>query len=77
VIPTCQEITELVTEYLLDELPVGERMRFSLHIALCRHCRRYLRQMRATIKVTGKLPQEPIPEAVMSELMKRFEGWKR
>ena len=75
--PSCRQITELVTDYLLGKLGPLDRTRFALHLGMCRHCRRYLRQMRATVRVTGELPKEPIPDTVMAELMQRFEGWKR
>ena len=72
---TCQQITALVTAYLEMRLPFWDRLRFQLHLGTCRHCRRYLRQMRATIAVMGKLPPEPVPEPVMQELLARFRSW--
>lgn len=72
---TCRDITELVTDYLEGRMPFGRRLKFQLHLGMCRHCRAYLRQMRKTVETLGKLPDEPIPDAVKDELMKRFRGW--
>ena len=73
---TCRDVTELVTAYLEKRLPFGDRVRFQMHIGMCRHCRRYLRQMRATIRTLGALPREPLPEPLREELLLRFRAWK-
>ena len=74
---TCKEITEIVTDYLEGRQSFLERMRFELHLGMCRHCRAYLRQMRATIDATGNLPGESIPPAMSEQLLERFRDWKR
>ena len=73
---TCARMTALVTDYLEGRLPLARRLRFQLHLGLCHHCRRYLRQMRRTIAAVGQLPREPIPDATMGELLKQFRTWK-
>jgi len=73
---TCQQVTELVTSYLERRLPLRDRLRFQMHVGMCRHCRRYLRQMRLTIRTLGRLPPEPIPIEVRDELIVRFRRWK-
>jgi anti-sigma factor RsiW len=74
---SCQEVTELVTDFVEGRLSFRQWLRFQLHVGMCRHCRAYLRQMRATIAALGKLPEEPLDEAAHEELMRRFDGWKR
>jgi predicted anti-sigma-YlaC factor YlaD len=73
---TCKEITELVTDYAEGHLGVLDRMRFRLHLGMCINCRAYVRQLRATAKALGKLPEPEIPPELQAELMRRFEGWK-
>src|SRR3954463_8755717 len=58
---TCKEITELVTDYLERRLSLRDRLRVRWHLGFCRFCRAYLRQMRTTIRITGRLPDEPPP----------------
>ncbi len=70
-------MTELVTDYLEGRLPLPRRVRFQLHLGMCRHCRAYLRQMKATIRTLGRLPQEPIPPHIADDLLRRFRNWKR
>jgi predicted anti-sigma-YlaC factor YlaD len=74
---TCKQLTELVTEYLEGRMSLADRMRFQLHLGMCRHCRAYVRQMKQTIRTLGKLPDEPIPSDTLDELLCRFRSWKR
>lgn len=69
-------MTELVTDYLEGRLRFKQRLQFQMHIGMCRHCRRYLRQMRLTIRSLGSMPPESPPPEVLDELMKRFDGWR-
>jgi predicted anti-sigma-YlaC factor YlaD len=71
---TCQQVTEIVTDYLEGEMPFWQRVQFQLHIGMCRHCREYLRQMKATIETMGRLPDEPIPDDVKDELRSRLRN---
>lgn len=74
---TCQELVELVTDYLEGALPAHERARFDEHLANCRHCRVYLEQMRRTIRAVGRLTVETIPDEARDALLTRFREWKR
>ncbi len=73
----CREVTELVTDYVEGRLSRWDRLRFQLHIGMCRHCREYLRQMRATQRLLSNLPAPPPPPDVEAELVERFKNWKR
>lgn len=73
---TCKQITELVTAYAEGQLPFMDRLRFRLHIGMCSNCKTYVRQLQATAKALGKLPEPEIPLELEAELMRRFEGWK-
>ena len=72
----CQELVELVTDYLEDALPRRERRRFEAHIAGCEHCSAYLAQMRETIALTGRLEPESIDPRARDELLRVFAAWK-
>ena len=73
---TCKEITELVTDYAEGNLSFLDRVRFVMHIGMCRNCRRYVRQMKATTRALGLMPPPEIPPELEEELLRRFEGWK-
>jgi anti-sigma factor RsiW len=52
---TCKEIVELVSDYLDGALTRRRRRAFEAHLAGCDGCRRYVEQMRETIRITGTL----------------------
>jgi len=70
----CQQLTELITEYLEGRMSFWRRFAFQMHLGLCRHCRAYLRQMKATVQALGHLPEEQIPPDLKADLLQRFKG---
>lgn len=72
---TCKELVELVTGYLDGSLRGRQRRRFEAHLAACDGCTRFLRQMEATIRVTGNLTEEQVTEAQRAVLLTAFRGW--
>ncbi len=73
---TCQQLVELVTDYLEDALPPQHRQRFEEHLAACEGCAVYLDQMRMTIDLVGRLSPESISSEAEAELLGAFRGWK-
>ena len=73
---SCKEITELCTEYLERRMSPMDRLRFRLHIAMCKVCRMYIDQMQATVDALGRMPEGEIPPHVEGELMNHFRNWK-
>ena len=73
---SCQELVELVTDYLEGGLSEQERLRFDEHIGLCAGCRIYLEQMRQTISLLGHLPGEALSADAERDLLEAFRGWR-
>ena len=73
---TCQELVELVTDYLEDALPTHDRSRFEDHISRCIGCTRYLEQMRLTISTVGHLREDDLAPAARDDLLATFRAWK-
>jgi anti-sigma factor RsiW len=69
-------VVELMTDYLEGTLSPDDHARFEDHLAGCDGCRAYVEQMRATRKLTGRLAEEPIPEALQAELQRAFRTWR-
>lgn len=79
---TCEEFTNRVTEYLEGSVPRGERFGMWLHLVLCHHCRRYLRQMKEVVDLLHDVPHTPqsgsadkLPgadEATKAQLLEQF-----
>jgi anti-sigma factor RsiW len=73
---SCQELVELVTDYLENALGPADRARFEAHVADCPGCELYLHQMRTTIELIGATAAlETGPE--LSELLDAFRDWRR
>ncbi|MEA2583345.1 MAG: hypothetical protein QOF33_1430 [Thermomicrobiales bacterium] len=74
---TCQELVELVTDYLEDALPAYDRTRFERHLDSCVGCRRYLEQMRRTVVAVGHLRENDLPPIAREDLLSAFRTWKQ
>jgi anti-sigma factor RsiW len=72
---TCHEVIEIITEYLEGALPADDRRRVEEHLAICDGCTTYLEQMRETIRLTGMLTEEQIPEDQKRDLVEAFRTW--
>jgi predicted anti-sigma-YlaC factor YlaD len=71
----CRDIVELVTEYLEEVLPGDVRDLFESHLVECDGCLNYLDQMRETIRLTGALRQESLPQPVREALVSAWRRW--
>jgi anti-sigma factor RsiW len=74
---SCQELVELVTDYLEGALSAEETDRFEGHIARCTGCAAYLEQIRQTIALTGRLTPESLSAEAERELLHAFRGWRK
>jgi anti-sigma factor RsiW len=73
---SCQELVELVTEYLEGALTGAELQRFEHHLAACGKCQQYLEQLRATIAATGTLTVDDLTPEMEAALLQEFRGWR-
>jgi anti-sigma factor RsiW len=71
----CQQMVELMTDYLEGSLPRVQRRRFDAHLDGCEHCSEYLEQMRATIALTGRLTVDDLAPAMREELLVLYRRW--
>lgn len=70
---SCKELTERATEYLEGDVSFGERLMFRMHLAMCKHCRNYVEQIRLTAEALGLMDtDEPLNPEMKSELMAAF-----
>ena len=75
---SCQEMIEVVTNYLDDALPPDEQQRFERHLSYCAGCSTYVDQMRETITQTSMVPrEESLPPSLREEIVAQFRTWKR
>ena len=75
---SCQEMIEVVTNYLDDALALDERQRFERHLSRCAGCTTYVGQIRETITQTGLIPREQsLPRALREGIVAQFRTWRR
>jgi predicted anti-sigma-YlaC factor YlaD len=74
---TCQEVVELVTDYLEGAMAPDEVARFEHHLSLCEGCVFYLEQMRMTIEAVGRIGEEHVPPEIRDDLVEAFRDFTR
>ena len=74
---SCQELVELVTDYLEGAMPDELRLRFETHIAKCGGCSAYVEEMRQTIRITGSLTVDAVTPEAERALLEAFRGFRR
>ncbi len=72
----CQELVEIITDYLEGTLPERDRMRFDAHLMTCPGCREYVEEMRITLQLTGRVTVESISSTARDELLRAFRRMK-
>jgi predicted anti-sigma-YlaC factor YlaD len=73
---TCQQLVEVITDYLENRLASEDRRRFDEHLASCEGCHNYLEQIRETIRLTGSLPEEALSLEGRERLLAAFRGYR-
>lgn len=66
---TCDELAEMIADFLAGELEIEIQTRFVSHIGTCAHCGRSVDLYRLTVRVSRALPKvEPLPVDVERRL---------
>jgi anti-sigma factor RsiW len=74
---TCQEVVELVTDYLERALPAHEAALVEQHLNFCDGCEWYVEEMRRTIATVGRIEPEDVPDEARERLLTAFREWRR
>jgi anti-sigma factor RsiW len=64
----CREMVELLIDFVSDDLPPEHRQRLEQHLRRCPPCEAYVESYKLIIKMTRKLPCEPIPPQLAERL---------
>ena len=73
---SCQEVVELVTDYLERSLPAEDVALFEQHLNFCEGCVFYVDQLRMTADALGELREEHLSAEAKGRLMGAFRNWK-
>lgn len=74
---SCQEVVELVTDYLEGAMSPHDVARFEHHLTLCEGCVFYVEQIRMTIDAVGRVGEEDVPPEIRDELVAAFRNFRR
>ena len=75
--PNCRDVTDRTSDFIDGELDFVSRVKIRLHLLYCRQCRRFVRQMRATVGLLGGgIDSEPPPGA-HDELVAAYKARNR
>jgi anti-sigma factor RsiW len=74
---TCQEVVELVTDYLEGALSAEETANFERHLELCDGCKWYVDQIRITIATVGRIDESDVPPEMREGLLAAFREHRR
>jgi anti-sigma factor RsiW len=68
----CREVTEHASGLIDGELSWMQRLQMRLHLAMCKHCSRFVRQLRLLRAALGHRRQvagEPLPESEVGRIL--------
>jgi hypothetical protein len=74
---TCQQVVELVSDYLDQALSPEEASLFEQHVNFCDGCHWYLDQMRSTVATVGRITEQDVPDETREKLLAAFREWRR
>ncbi len=72
----CIDLVELTTEYFEGKLSAAETGRLEAHLTECDGCTEFVRQMRVTQDVLGRIDTMVVPAAGRERLLNTFRAWK-
>jgi anti-sigma factor RsiW len=72
---SCQEVVELVTDYLEGALEPEEHARVEQHLAGCTKCGAYLDQIRTTIRLVGRVDAASLSPETRRGLVEAFRSF--
>jgi predicted anti-sigma-YlaC factor YlaD len=73
----CQEVVELVTDYLEGVLLPERQSQVDEHLEGCDGCTNYVEQIRMTIGMLRDLSQKPEFPGTKEELLSLFREWQQ
>jgi anti-sigma factor RsiW len=71
---SCQEVVEVITDYLEGKLSPEDVAIFEAHLAICDGCQWYLDQMRITIAAVGRIEDDEVPAELRDTVLAAFRS---
>jgi anti-sigma factor RsiW len=71
---SCQEVVEVITDYLEGNLSAEDVAILEAHLAICDGCHHYVDQIRITIATVGRIEDEEIPAELRDTVLAAFRN---
>ena len=71
----CRDLVDHSSDYLDGQLRLGEVIGVRAHLAICGHCRRFIRQLRLSQAVLRQMPERSVAE--LDSLAERLARQRR
>ena len=72
----CKDVAERASRYVDGEMSWSQRLGMRLHLMMCLHCRRFMRQFRVVRDTLGCCP-DPQPEPTEKSLRELAERLRK
>lgn len=72
--PTCRDMSELVTDYMEHATSLHLRLSMWLHLSRCEACRHYYDQVRRTVALLGRGQATPPGQGTEDTLLATVQG---
>ena len=74
---TCKEVSQEAHEFLDREMTLSRRLNLMTHLVICKHCRRYLKELRLTLRAlqdTEILQEDTVPtDAEIDDIVEKLK----
>jgi len=71
---SCKALSMLSDDYLENVLPFKKKASVLLHLAMCKNCRNYLKNLQTTVDLIGNNKTMPLESQKVDEIMRRIES---
>jgi predicted anti-sigma-YlaC factor YlaD len=65
---TCQQVTDIIIDYLNDDLQSETKRLFDNHLQGCADCRAFLATYHSTVRATRSLSYDDVPEEMRTRV---------
>ncbi len=65
----CKDISAMSSDYVDNKLSFRGKLNFYLHLAMCVHCRRYIRQFKMMLSGSKHLNNEPLEDDEVDRIL--------
>ena len=72
---TCQELVELITDYLEGALDAGQHAAVARHLSECDGCLRYASQLQQTVRLLASTPSQTLSAADRAAIIAACRDW--